>query len=281
MNMTLLDAAWQRVREAWTTAQPRVALMLGSGWSAVTEGLAEGVALSYADIPGLGATRVEGHPGRVGILHIGGLPVLVFQGRRHWYEGEGWEPVAIPIYICRQLGVRTLLLTNASGGVRADLRPGTLVMLDDHINLMGGNPLIGPHHACWGARFVDQTTVYAPVLKSLLMAAAAHVNEPLQRGVYLAVAGPVYETPAEIVAFRQWGADLVGMSTVPEALLASAAGVSVAALSCVANFAAGLANQPLSHSDIVASTQDALPRMRRLLVAFFERLAAREHAPAP
>jgi purine-nucleoside phosphorylase len=269
--------AVDRVRDAWPDFRPRVGMILGSGWGGVVKGFAVEDRIDYAAIPGLGAAGVAGHRGQLLRAHAGALDVMIFQGRRHWYEGEGWDPVAVPVYVLRALGASALLLTNAAGGIREGFRPGDLMMLDDHINCMHGNPLLGAHDPAWGARFPDQTAVYDPTLRAMLDAAAGAAGIPLHHGVYLAASGPTYETPAEVRAYRILGADAVGMSTVPEAMLANAVGIKVAAVSCISNLAAGMGHERLTHQDVTAATEAAMDRMRGLVMAFWQEYA---HAQA-
>ena len=273
MNYELMDQAVQAVQRHFKGAAPSGGMILGSGWSDVAEAFDIVDQLNYAEIPGLGATGVVGHAGRLLRVDRNGQELLIFQGRRHYYEGVGWTPIAIPVYILKKLGVKQVMLTNAAGGIRKDLAPGSLMVLSDHINNMGAHPLIGPHHDVWGPRFPDQSTLYAPELQEAFVRAAATVGVPITKGVYLASTGPTYETPAEIVAQRTLGADAAGMSTVPEAMLANAAGLRVAGLSCITNWAAGILDQPLTHEEVTAATAEAMPRMRRLLPAFWDEVA--------
>jgi purine-nucleoside phosphorylase len=273
MNNAQFQAAIDALQALVPDARPRWALVLGSGWGVVADAFPARREIAYADIPGLGNTQVQGHAGRLLIAPLGGADLLIFQGRRHWYEGVGWQPLALPTVLSAALGVTTMVLTNAAGGIRADLRPGDLMVIDDHINAMGANPLIGPHDPRWGARFPDMSAVYAPALRAAFDAAAQTAASPVKHGVYLATSGPTYETPAEIRAFRTLGADAVGMSTVPEAILAHAAGMRVAGLSCITNLAAGVSQTPLSHAEVIAESQRAQSRMRALLVEFFKILA--------
>jgi len=273
MNRAMLSQSAQAVRAAFPAAKPVAGLVLGSGWRASATAFEMQGRLDYRAIPGLGHPTVAGHDGALLWGTCSGLETFVFLGRRHWYEGAGWESVALPIYLLKAFGASLAVLTNAAGGIRADLAPGTLMVIDDHINAMGVNPLIGPHDACWGARFPDQTQVYAADLRRRMDRAAERLGQPLAHGVYLATSGPTYETPAEISAFRAWGADAVGMSTVPEALLANAAGLRVAALSFIANRAAGLGGRPLAHAEITAAADGAAPVMSRLLQELWKELA--------
>ena len=247
-------------------------MVLGSGWGGVIDRFTIGNTIDYADIPCLGSTGVKGHSGRLLLARAHGLEILVFQGRRHWYEGCGWEPVAFPVHLSATLGVSVLLLTNAAGGIGNDLRPGELMIINDHVNALGANPLVGPHDPIFGPRFPDQTAVYDPDLRRLLDEAAEGLGHRISHGVYLATSGPTYETPAEIAAFRSMGADAVGMSTVPEAMLAHAAGLRVCAVSCITNMAAGITGERLSHEEVIAETDRARPAMCELLDRFLQRL---------
>ena len=276
MNDALLEEATAFVKGQWPEARPTGGLILGSGWSEVVEAFDVRASLSYGDIPGLGNASVVGHAGRLAWADGPGGELFLFQGRRHYYEGAGWTPVAIPVYLIRQFEARTLLVTNAAGGVRGDLHPGDLMIITDHINLMGSNPLLGEHQAVWGPRFPDQSQLYDPALQQLLRQAGASAGVPLSAGVYLAASGPTYETPAEVRAFQALGADAVGMSTVPEAMLANAAGLRVAGLSCITNLAAGLSPTPLTHEEVTDTTRSAMSQMKRLLSAFWEEMS---HAP--
>ena len=247
-------------------------MILGSGWGAVVDRFDIAETVDYATIPCLGSTGVQGHSGKLHLARGHGMDILVFQGRRHWYEGCGWEPVVFPAYLVSALGVPVMLLTNAAGSIRGDLEPGHLMVVDDHINAMGSNPLAGPHNPILGPRFPDQTAVYDPLLRRLFDESAADLDHPVVHGVYLATSGPTYETPAEITAFRAMGADAVGMSTVPEAMVAHASGLRVCAVSCITNMAAGIGHEHLSHEEVIATTDRTRPAMCDLLDGFLERL---------
>ena len=266
IDQAALDAAVESAREAFPEIRPRCGVVLGSGWAKAVEDL-QGETIPYDSIPGLGQPGVAGHAGRLLASSVNGMEVLVFQGRRHWYEGEGWTPVILPVYLMHAMGADTVLLTNASGGIRDDLEPGTLMAVSDHINQLGSNPLIGPHNPKLGTRFPDQTEVYNRVLRKRLLDVGADAE-----GVYVATTGPTFETPAEIRAFRAMGADAVGMSTVPEAIVANALGMQVAALSCVCNWAAGLGHTKLTHEDVTATANAAMPRMKATITRFLEGL---------
>jgi inosine/guanosine/xanthosine phosphorylase family protein len=263
INQTAMDEAVSAVKAAWPEAKPKLGLILGSGWGEVVADFDVRASLPYEDIPNLGKTGVAGHAGQLLWAECAGVEVLVFQGRRHGYEGAGWTPVVLPVWILKQFAADTVLLTNASGGIRDDLGPGSLMVIEDHINMLGANPLQGPHNPNLGVRFPDQTRVYDPALRQALLDAGADGE-----GVYVAAAGPTFETPAEVRAFRSMGADAVGMSTVPEAMLANALGMRVAGLSCVCNRAAGLGHEELTHEDVARAASEAMPRMRAVLSGF-------------
>jgi len=267
INQLTLDSAAEAVRNAWPELHIDGGLILGSGWAEAVRDL-PGEEMPYSAIPGLGTTGVAGHAGRLRAVAAGGMRILVFQGRRHWYEGEGWTPVILPVYILHALGARSVLLTNAAGGIRDDLKPGTLMAIEDHINMLGANPLMGPHNPRLGTRFPDQSHVYHPALREKLRRAGAEAS-----GVYVAAGGPTFETPAEINQYRIMGADAVGMSTVPEAIVANALGLRVAGLSCICNWAAGISPTPLTHEEVNRTAADAMPRMRKVLHLFLEELA--------
>lgn len=273
MDQKILDKALAFVKSQWPAAKPKIGLICGSGWSDVVAAFKEKGSLSYGDIPGMGSPGVVGHAGKLAWAELSGIETFVFQGRRHWYEGEGWTPVALPVYLLKQMGARAVVLTNAAGGVRADLTPGTLMIIEDHINLMNANPLLGPHNPVWGPRFPDQSTVYNKELREALECAGKTVGQKLAKGVYLAGSGPLYETPAEIRAWRALGADAVGMSTVPEAQLANAAGLKVLGLSCITNLAAGVSKNPLTHEEVTATTKAAMAGMKTLIVQLWKELS--------
>lgn len=268
-----LDAAADAVHAHFPNANPKSGMILGSGWGDVISSFTILGELPYEKIPALGKTGVVGHAGRLLWATSSGVETFIFQGRRHYYEGAGWTPVAIPPYILESFDVRTVLLTNAAGGIRQDLRPGSLMILRDHINFIGSNPLIGPHDPTWGARFPDQSHVYNADLRHLFHRAGAAARVPMMEGVYLAATGPCYETPAEIKMYKTLGADAVGMSTVPEAILLSAAGIRVGAISCITNLAAGISPAPLSHEEVTSATKAAMPVMISAITHIWKELA--------
>ena len=265
MDKTVLDQSLLTVKRKLAIDTIDQVMILGSGWSDIAEAFEIRAELSYEDIPAMGAPGVVGHKGRLLLVASGSRQCLIFQGRRHWYEGEGWTPVALPVSIAKRLGAQSVFLTNAAGGINPKLAPGDLMVITDHINWIGHNPLVGPHCEDWGPRFPDQSSVYTPRLQAALHHAAKACGHKLHEGVYLAASGPIYETPAEIRMFRMMGADAVGMSTVPEAMLASAAGMQVAALSCITNHAAGVTDAPLGHDEVLTATRAAMPVMKAIL----------------
>lgn len=264
-----LQAAVNVVKSRWADLAPKGGMILGSGWSEIVEALAIQDSISYEDIPGLGKPNVAGHTGRLARINDGAGDILIFQGRRHYYEGEGWSPVAQPVRILSACKAPIVFLTNAAGGIRDGFSPGDLMIIRDHINFMGANPLIGPHDPIWGPRFPDQTSVYDQGLRCCLHEAGKQEGIDLHEGVYLAGSGPTYETPTEIQTFKSWGADAIGMSTVPEAILSNAAGLRVAGLSCISNPAAGCGTSTLNHSEVTATTQRKMDCMKRLVGAFW------------
>jgi len=230
--------------------RPTLALVLGSGFNHVLKEIDVDVREAYANLPGFPKPTVAGHDGELVIGRIGGTPVIVLSGRAHFYEGHSMDRLTFAVRVLAACGIQDLLLTNAAGGINRRFRTGDFMLLTDHINFTGVNPLRGP--ATVGqSRFVDLTQAYDAKLRSLLGSAALAIKLKLRRGVYLAVSGPSYETPAEIRAFARLGADAVGMSTVPEVIVARQCGLRVAALSCITNLAAGLGKSPLSHAEVL------------------------------
>jgi len=259
--------------------RPKIGIVLGSGLGAVAETIAEPVAISYSAIPHFPQSTVEGHSGRIVAGLLAGVPVLVMQGRVHSYEGYSPAQVTFPLRVLGALGIQSVLLTNAAGGIAEGYRVGQLVALRDHINLMGWNPLVGPNeprfavHPGTGLRFTDMTEAYSLRLRALAREAADSEGIALDEGVYLAVSGPSFETPAEIRAFRSMGATLVGMSTVPETIVARHMGMEVLGLSCVTNLAAGLGATTLSHEEVFHAGRMAEEQLTRLLRRLVPRIA--------
>ena len=273
------DAQWARVTAAAETLKtrmeetPDVALTLGSGLSnafGVPEG---GTTIPCSEIPGFPLPTVAGHSGEFWIGPLCGKTVLVQRGRAHYYEGNSIEDVAFATRLFALLGIRTLIVTNASGAVNPKMKAGDLVLLTDHINMLGVNPLRGANHKELGPRFPDMSAAYTPELRALARRAATAEGIELKEGVYVATLGPSYETPAEIRAFRAWGADLVGMSTVPEVIVAAHAGMRVLGLSIATNLAAGVDPEAtLTHEEVIETTRLRGEDMRRLLLRILEEI---------
>ncbi len=261
------DNAAAALPHSWFDFKPEIGVILGSGWGRTLLDEPYLDSISYADIPGYGASTVAGHAGEARILEVGGRHVIAFCGRRHFYEGEGWGPVVMPIELMRRLGVKRVLLTNAAGAVNPALNPGDMLVIRDHVNTTGLNPLQGPVYPGWGTRFPDQSEVYSKELGDAMQATARKMGIRLPDGIYAFTSGPCFETPAEIRAYGIWGVDAVGMSTVPEAIVANAAGLKVSALSCITNMAAGIAGQRLCHEEVMEATAAAAPRMGSLLMS--------------
>jgi purine-nucleoside phosphorylase len=241
---------------------PRVAVVLGSGLGSFAESIEHPVAIAYQDIPHFPRPTVEGHSGRLIIGSVADTAVVVMQGRVHAYEGYSPEDVTFPIRVLGRLGITTLIITNAAGGIRLDLRQGQLVLISDHINFSGRNPVSGANDERLGPRFFDMTEAYSKRLRLL-----AHSAAELAEGVYLSLSGPSFETPAEIRAFRSWGADMVGMSTVHEVIVARHMGIEVLGISCVTNMAAGILDQPINHQEVMETGARVQAQLTSLLVA--------------
>jgi purine-nucleoside phosphorylase len=284
---TKAEAAVTAIRERATVA-PRLGIILGSGLGGFASQVSGAVAIPYAEIPHFPQSTVAGHSGKLVLGTIGGVPVAVMQGRVHAYEGYAMEQVTFPARVLGLLGCRTLIVTNAAGGIRPDIPQGSLVMISDQINLTGTNAAMGPNEsrfACLpdaGQRFFDMSTAYSPALRRLAHAEAARQNIPLSEGVYLAVLGPSFETPAEIRAFRTLGADLVGMSTVHEVIVARHMGIEVLGISLVTNMAAGVipagreSAETIHHDDVMEVGRRVEQQFTGLLTALVPQLAAAE-----
>jgi purine-nucleoside phosphorylase len=269
-----LDEAAGAIRSKAKVA-PKVGLILGSGLGAFAEGLADRTVIPYEKIPNFPIpSGVVGHAGEMVLGSIGKTPAVVMSGRIHFYEGRSMSEVIFPARVLVRLGVRAVVLTNAAGGVRLSFRAGDLMLLTDHINAFGTNPLVGGNEDALGPRFPDMTAVYDPRLRAVIKGEARRLRIPLREGVYVGLHGPSYETPAEIRAWRKLGADAVGMSTVPEAIALRHAGVKVAGISTITNMAAGILKKPLNHEDVLATTRRVGARFVKLLEASVPKIAA-------
>jgi purine-nucleoside phosphorylase len=275
VSFSELVAAVEAVRAVLpATARPTVGLILGSGLGAFADTLEARVALPFERIPGFPPSTVAGHAGQIVFGRRGGVELLALQGRIHHYEGHDLQRVAFPARVLIAAGCKTLVITNAAGGVDPTLRAGELVILRDHINLMGGSPLRGPNDERLGARFPDMTAAYDPELRVLAAAAGRDVGLTLREGVYAGLPGPQYETPAEVRMLRVLGADLAGMSTVPEVIAAAHMGARVLGISCCTNLAAGITPHKLSHAEVTETAARVRDQFIALLARLLERLAA-------
>jgi purine-nucleoside phosphorylase len=256
-----------------TSLRPRIGIVLGSGLGAFAGQLAEATAIPFAEIPHFPQSTVPGHSGRLVLGTVAGVPVAVMQGRVHAYEGYSSDEVAFPVRVLGRAGVTQLILTNAAGGINADYHQGQLVLLSDHINFSGRNPVAGANDERFGPRFFDMTEAYSARLRRLAHDAARSMSFDLSEGVYLSVLGPSFETPAEIRAFRALGADLVGMSTVQETIAARHMEIEVLGISCVTNMAAGIQKEPLSHEEVMETGRAVEARLAGFLTRLVPMMA--------
>jgi purine-nucleoside phosphorylase len=257
-----------------TRFRPRVAVVLGSGLGAFADELSGAVRLPYEKIPGFPYSSVPGHAGRLVIGKLGEVVVAVMQGRVHFYEGYSLKEVVFPMRVLGRLGIRAAILTNAAGGIGANFKQGALVIIRDHINLQGSNPLIGPNDERFGPRFPDMTQAYSKAYRAIAESEARRFGIEVFGGVYAALSGPSYETPAEIRYLRAIGADLVGMSTVPEVIVARHMGIRVLGISCVTNMAAGILDKPINHAEVMETGERVKGQFIALLRAVLPRIAA-------
>lgn len=245
--------------------KPEIAIILGSGLGDLADTYAEHV-VPYSKIPYFATSTIEGHKGNLVFAHINDKPVVMMQGRNHFYEGYTMEQITYPIKVFKRLGVKTVILTNAAGAVNKSFRPGDLMVITDHINMMGTNPLIGPNDEEFGVRFPDMSEIYNKELVKLADAAGRLLKINLRHGVYLASSGPSYETPAEINMARTLGADAIGMSTVPEAIVANYCGLNVLGISCISNYATGVSTKKLSHDEVITTTNIVKDKFTELIL---------------
>ncbi len=237
-----------------TNICPEIGIILGSGLGTMANEI-EGIKIPYSEIPNFCTSTIEGHAGQLVIGHLEGKKVIAMQGRFHFYEGYSMKDVVMPIHVMKKLGVSKLIVTNAAGGINKDFRPGDLMLIRDHINFMGSNPLIGKNPNEFGVRFPDMSEAYKKYLLEIAKKIAFERGINIKEGIYIACSGPSYETPAEIRTFRSWGADVVGMSTAPEVIVANHARIDVLGISCVTNMAAGILNQPLCHDEVIETSR--------------------------
>jgi len=287
MSTTAAEKAYlEQIREAASyiagrlgDRKPQFGLVLGSGLGDLAEQVAEAVSIAYDDIPHFPVSTVEGHAGRFVVGLLEGKPVIVMQGRFHYYEGYSMKKVVFPIYVMRELGVRSLVITNAAGGMNRGFKAGDLMLISDHINMTGGNPLIGPNHPELGVRFPDMSEAYSRAYRKLAKELAAEVKGEdgealkLQEGVYCGISGPAYMTPAELTMLARLGGDAVGMSTVGEVVAASHGGMKVLGISCITDMAIGEELEPLTHEQVVAVANRTKPKFQALVKAFVREAA--------
>ncbi len=263
-----------RAVRARVSAAPQVGVVLGSGLGAFADSLTDLVKIPFGELPHLPSSKVVGHEGNLCFGTVGSVPVVCMQGRVHYYEGHSMAACVHGVRTMARLGVTSVLLTNAAGGLDPTWMPGDLMLIDDHLNLVGTNPLIGPNDAALGPRFPDMTKAYDPAIRDALLAVAKEANIEMRSGVYAWLSGPTYETPAEIRMMRLLGAHAVGMSTVPEVIALRHMGVRVGALSCITNLAAGITGQPLDHKEVEETARARRPELLRLLGGWIERVGA-------
>lgn len=254
MNFEMIERAARFLKEKYEY-EPQIGLILGSGLGVLGDEIEQSIKIPYAEIPDFPTSTVEGHAGQLVFGQLNGVHVVAMQGRFHYYEGYSFDKVTFPVRVMKELGVKQLIVTNAAGGVNEQFTPGDLMLITDHINNMGSNPLIGPNDSRLGVRFPDMTEAYSKVLIEKAKKIAASLDLKIQEGVYVGNTGPTYETPAEIRMIRQIGGDAVGMSTVPEVIVARHAGLEVLGISCISNMAAGILNQPLNHEEVIETTE--------------------------
>jgi purine-nucleoside phosphorylase len=263
-----------RTIRARISLQPRVAVVLGSGLGGFADEFDQPVAIPYTDIPGFVTSTAEGHAGRLVAGTVDDVPVLAMQGRVHYYEGYSLDEVTFPTRTFKLLGIEALILTNAAGGVNVQLSQGALMVISDHLNLMGVNPLRGPNDERFGPRFPDMSEVYSRELQELVVEEAKCIDVTVRRGIYAALSGPSYETPAEIHMLRSFGADAVGMSTVPEAIVARYLGMKVLGISCITNMAAGITEEPINHEEVMETGERVRETFTQLLRRVIGKLPA-------
>ena len=260
-----------RIVRSRMTLEPRVALVLGSGLGSLADEVHESVKIPYAEIPGFVTSTAEGHVGQLVIGKLENVPLVAMQGRVHYYEGYSLEEVTFAVRTFKVLGIKTLILTNAAGGINVEFSQGALMVISDHLNLMGVSPLRGPNDDRFGPRFPDMTEVYSRELQEIAVDEARAMGVEIRRGIYAALSGPSYETPAEIHMLRTFGADAVGMSTVPEAIVARHGGMDVLGISCITNMAAGITDQPINHEEVMETGN----RIRETFSGLLKRVVVR------
>jgi len=267
----MLDKAVEYVKSKIGEFRPEIGIILGSGLGELADENCN-IAINYSDIPGFESSKISGHKNRLVFADIFGKKVMMMQGRFHYYEGHSIQKVVFPVKVMKKLGVKTLILTNAAGGVNPSFNPSDLMVITDHINYMGTNPLIGENDDSMGTRFPDMSEVYSSELVELVEKVGDSIGVDLQEGVYMALSGPSYETPAEVKMAKIIGADAVGMSTVPEAIVAAWCGMQVVGISCICNSAAGVSTVGLTHEDVIKAANIAKTKFKRLITEVIKKL---------
>ena len=259
-----MESTIKYIKEKIQGFQPEIGIILGSGLGDFADEF-ESIIIPYNDIPGFEKSNVQGHKGQLVFAQINGKKVVMMQGRYHFYEGYSMQTVTFPVKVMKKLGVKTLIITNAAGAVTPKFTPGDLMLITDHINFMGTNPLIGKNDETLGTRFPDMSEVYSKELIQTAEAIAKKLNINYQKGVYAATTGPSYETPSEVKMFRMLGANAVGMSTAPEAIVANYCGLKILGISCLTNYAAGVSETPLNHQEVIDTANRVKESFKNLL----------------
>lgn len=267
----MIEETLDYINEYTDNFEPEIGIVLGSGLGDLADKYCD-IAIPYSNIPHFAKSTVQGHKGQLVFADINGRKVVMMQGRNHFYEGHSMSDVTYPIKVMKKLGVKTLILTNAAGAVNKSFRPADLMVITDHINFMGANPLIGRNDENFGVRFPDMSEVYSKNLIKIVDAAGRLLKLDLKHGVYMATTGPSYETPAEIKMARFMGADAIGMSTVPEAIVANYCGIEVIGISCISNYATGVSTKKLSHEEVIETTDKVKAKFKELVLLLLKNI---------
>lgn len=267
----MIEETLDYINEYTDNFEPEIGIVLGSGLGDLADKYCD-IAIPYSNIPHFAKSTVQGHKGQLVFADINGRKVVMMQGRNHFYEGHSMSDVTYPIKVMKKLGIKTLILTNAAGAVNKSFRPADLMVITDHINFMGTNPLIGRNDENFGVRFPDMSEVYSKNLIKIVDAAGRLLKLDLKHGVYMATTGPSYETPAEIKMARFMGADAIGMSTVPEAIVANYCGIEVIGISCISNYATGVSTKKLSHEEVIETTDKVKAKFKELVLLLLKNI---------
>jgi purine-nucleoside phosphorylase len=271
LGYIMIEETLDYINEYTDNFEPEIGIVLGSGLGDLADKYCD-IAIPYSNIPHFAKSTVQGHKGQLVFADINGRKVVMMQGRNHFYEGHSMSDVTYPIKVMKKLGVKTLILTNAAGAVNKSFSPADLMVITDHINFMGTNPLIGRNDENFGVRFPDMSEVYSKNLIKIVDAAGRLLKLDLKHGVYMATTGPSYETPAEIKMARFMGADAIGMSTVPEAIVANYCGIEVIGISCISNYATGVSTKKLSHEEVIETTDKVKAKFKELVLLLLKNI---------